>query len=672
MNGNDDDYNGVVAGGGSTCGGSGCFSSFLNTSNVSDSNTTHLRSQPAPPIATMTTTFDRDGRSGSDGCCWDWKNGNVGRRHPLQQRHQQQQQPEPSTAASGEEEDDEFGDILDTLEDKFTKQLTFQERNAIVEEIHGVRKGDIETSLEESDPTHVEQSLRELAMELQKIPRKESEDYRRACFLAPSKFGSDNKKFGLMFLRSTRYDPVRAAKKIVAFFKVKSRLFGPNKVAKDITMEDLGEDNDDGGSGLTALQSGSLIQLPLKDMAGRKVILATLTEHNTTNSETKYIQKVKSDWYVLMNALKDDEECQRSGIVIISYHVNATFQQQSRFIKNLFTTKDVYPSIPYKIVAYHYCYSNPILRTSLAFTKLIQYFNQTELKQRLREHYGQSHVECQYSLMAYGINISSLTVDMNGRIKYEFVKNYIKKQHQQEDAISSRTIDGRIIEATCEDVVLGRGVPHQTHPGNVRLAGIINMRHIEYHLPKTSRMDKTLIAWDIVKKIQEDGRFLERDGDYWKVVDDETARSKVAYGFRSKSKMDKKRKIRRQQERHKRAQQHQYQNQMAIVANSISMAQQKQREGQQQANQLPNIGDSRSHETSILHETDDDIAMEKLLAEENEQVGCVFLFDAHNDYMFDEGAKPHDNDVNDQLNNGNDWSWWGLTFRPTSIPTNNN
>ena len=98
------------------------------------------------------------------------------------------------------------------------------------------------------------------------------------------------------------------------------------------------------------------------------------------------------------------------------------------------------------------------------------------------------------------------------------------------------------IDATDNDVLLGRGVPFQRHPGNVMLANLINDRREEYRNGK--RSEKTAITWDIVYEIQNHvgGRFLEKEdaehGGAWKVATDFDAREKVSVGFRSNFKME--------------------------------------------------------------------------------------------------------------------------------------
>jgi hypothetical protein len=54
---------------------------------------------------------------------------------------------------------------------------------------------------------------------------------------------------------------------------------------------------------------------------------------------------------------------------------------------------------------------------------------------------------------------------------------------------------------------------------------------------KADRMDKTLLAETIVRKVKGvSGRFLRQDGESWIEVDDDAARDKISYTFRSQRK----------------------------------------------------------------------------------------------------------------------------------------
>ena len=190
-----------------------------------------------------------------------------------------------------------------------------------------------------------------------------------------------------------------------------------------------------------------------------------------------------------MNAVENDPETQRNGIVIILYYVDSSAQEHRAYLRNLVAMgKDVYQSIPYKSVCTHMCYSNSVLRTCLnltksnasqTFSKVLRLYSQTDLKERFREHCG-GHIEARHCLLGFGISPSGLTVDPIGRLKADFVENYIEKQRVREEQMRIRegaergnTMCSRIDTASDEDVLLGRGRPCQLHPGNVKLADIV-------------------------------------------------------------------------------------------------------------------------------------------------------------------------------------------------------
>ena len=71
----------------------------------------------------------------------------------------------------------------------------------------------------------------------------------------------------IMFLRAERYNVKKAANRMIGFFERKENLFGAEKLTKDISLNDLDDDDK------IALGSGFIQVLPEKDRAGRAVLL---------------------------------------------------------------------------------------------------------------------------------------------------------------------------------------------------------------------------------------------------------------------------------------------------------------------------------------------------------------------------------------------------------------
>ena len=156
--------------------------------------------------------------------------------------------------------------------------------------------------------------------------------------------------------------------------------------------------------------------------------------------------------------------------------------------------------------------------------------------------------------MSFGIPQSIFLYDQDGNMKEDGIEMCIVKlQHDATNYFSTKPFDGcHYVEfATEKDVLLGRGVPYQTHPGNVLMQRLVEGKNEEFKAAR--KFEKTTIAWSIVRTIQLEfgGRFLERCDDdeiygttagaSWKVCSDEDARLKVSVGFRSITKRERRR-----------------------------------------------------------------------------------------------------------------------------------
>jgi hypothetical protein len=136
-------------------------------------------------------------------------------------------------------------------------QVPHDEREFGLHELHGV------SDVIEETPELIERCLFDLEMEIQKISQKAA--YNQAKATAPEDVGCS--KFQLMFLRAERFNANNAAARLVKYFEGKLKLFGPDKLTKIITMEDLNEDD------MATLKSGYLQLLPERDRAGRAIII---------------------------------------------------------------------------------------------------------------------------------------------------------------------------------------------------------------------------------------------------------------------------------------------------------------------------------------------------------------------------------------------------------------
>lgn len=164
-------------------------------------------------------------------------------------------------------------------------QLSMKERERVLHDIHGVAD---DFSVEET-PKLIEETLHEMDQYLlQTMARttneptnkknKQAEAYR----LAEAQNAADvkDRKLRLIFLRAQDFDPKQAVNHMLKFFHQKLDLFGPAKVGKDITLDDMTSED------LECIENGHLQQLPARDQAGRALITMSVSHLRCRHTES--------------------------------------------------------------------------------------------------------------------------------------------------------------------------------------------------------------------------------------------------------------------------------------------------------------------------------------------------------------------------------------------------
>jgi hypothetical protein len=167
---------------------------------------------------------------------------------------------------------------VDTLIANELSAMSIQEREQSYYDVHGV-SGAIEET-----PEFVEAKLTELDYELTMISKNKD-----AYLLAEAQDRDyvTNRKFRLKFLRADTFKTKIAAQRVVFFFEEKLKLFGPEKLARDIKISDLDEDD------RLWLESGIGQLLPQRDRSGRCVLAWTMANRpNSLSNEATAINKV--------------------------------------------------------------------------------------------------------------------------------------------------------------------------------------------------------------------------------------------------------------------------------------------------------------------------------------------------------------------------------------------
>jgi hypothetical protein len=156
---------------------------------------------------------------------------------------------------------------VDTLLSKELLRLSLKDRNAIQEEIHGVH-----CLAPEETPGLLEEALRKLALELEKLPPDETKAYQQSQRL-PSTY-VNTVDFRLRFLRCELLDAKKAAKRMTFFLNTALEFFGECALERPIRLSDFKKEE------LKYCRKGRYQWLPFRDRSGRRAVVIFPRENN--------------------------------------------------------------------------------------------------------------------------------------------------------------------------------------------------------------------------------------------------------------------------------------------------------------------------------------------------------------------------------------------------------
>ncbi len=148
---------------------------------------------------------------------------------------------------------------IDDLLSKELLKLSMQDRNAIVEEIHGVQ-----TIAPRETPLMIQSALREFAVHVDQMPIDQKAAFLRSQELYPHSYINE-KDFRLRFLRCDLFDTKKAAIRFVEFLDLVSDLFGDYVLRRPIQITDFTWEE------MQAMRHGYLQLLPYRDRSGRRI-----------------------------------------------------------------------------------------------------------------------------------------------------------------------------------------------------------------------------------------------------------------------------------------------------------------------------------------------------------------------------------------------------------------
>jgi len=149
---------------------------------------------------------------------------------------------------------------------KELNKLTFNSRESINEEIHGVS-----CLAPKETPELLETALNKLSSAIEDIPCADKQAFIQSQELFPNNRYVNDRRFRLMFLRCELFDVKRAAIRLVRYLDFVIEIFDNKKelLARPIRLSDLNP------TSMKLLRSGCLQLLPVRDSAGRRVFAVT-------------------------------------------------------------------------------------------------------------------------------------------------------------------------------------------------------------------------------------------------------------------------------------------------------------------------------------------------------------------------------------------------------------
>jgi len=209
-----------------------------------------------------------------------------------------------------------------TVENTLAKELlklSFKDRTAIEEEIHGVR-----CLTPDETPELLRRTLREFDSELivrkegdpenhllrnvvsvSSISSAETEAAKAACYL-------NDQDVRLRFLRCECFAVTKAVQRFLNFLKFSSELFGDFVAERPIQISDFATKKEQ-----ITLQNSRYQYLPFRDRSGRRVLVGV----GTCNYDLSVLMRTKIIMYLHWVA-SEDIETQRKGFVLIVWPFN--------------------------------------------------------------------------------------------------------------------------------------------------------------------------------------------------------------------------------------------------------------------------------------------------------------------------------------------------------------
>lgn len=447
-------------------------------------------------------------------------------------------------------------------------KLSYADRNAINEEIHGVKCLAVEES-----PALLTQSLEAFQLLLNSLPPSRKEAYDRIVRLrnqnmpnmastlshrtralqwrdlpspqmAPYLFVDDG-TFRLRFLRCELFNVEKAVIRFINYLDTSFDFFGPAALAGVVRIKDLAK------SQLRFIRRGHVQVLPYRDRAGRCVVVSL----GSLGADIDQMEWIKTFFFIGDSVTRDSVESQQKGVVYVGDVTSKKNRQLAYSSPEHYPMlKKVLQALPSRLVAIHSCWPASFgTRILTIVDNLVKILTRSQFATRVRLEKG-TEIELRYKLRGYGIPIHLLPLTKTGVIKIKYFSEWIRIRKVLEES-SAEAFSGNnnalyrvVVIPALADVVFRQGTPSMKNPGNVTFRDAM-LSHLEQNHLKASNEEgsrpqpeetEDVCSW-LIDTVEQNngGRFLEWDKNFnvWvKMIDRQKLRMKVTIVYRDVSK----------------------------------------------------------------------------------------------------------------------------------------
>ena len=339
---------------------------------------------------------------------------------------------------------------VERLAAKELYEMNSAEREAIIEELHGVKSRAVAETPEmigaALDAFEEEiQLLRmgrttEMDRDINGIIHPIGKAYLRAVEVLHSNYVTAP-EFRIRFLRAEFFHVEKAVRRYCKYLNHIWDLFGDVALVRQIELNDLNKDE------LKYLKGGQLQSLLSRDKMGRKIYVVL------GYYDVPIMERVRVESYLAFAAHGDDETTQIYGstyVVFLAVNENSILRHDRR---EWHANKKFLSCSPFRMTALHFCMpQGPVYN----FLKTIATAAiRPEMRASTRFHFG-SHLECNYALCQFGIPVDDIPKSITGNIKSKSIQKFIKSRMAIEEYRRKRCqlLGVRYVSKAMEDTLV--------------------------------------------------------------------------------------------------------------------------------------------------------------------------------------------------------------------------